>query len=114
METVSSISSVPSTEMVRPGAGVVRAVEAKSAESRTGRKEAPAPNLASLAKELNDAVKLFNTNISFSVDKDTGKTVIKVIDADTKEVLRQIPPDDALRVAAHIKELLGILYDHKR
>ena len=67
-----------------------------------------------IVKELNDAVQIINTNLSFSVDEPTGKTVIKVINADTKEVIRQIPPEDMLRVAARIKDLLGVLFDKSR
>lgn len=117
METVTSISSVPTTKSVLSRGGLSQTEGAKPAEGTTSKdaqQESPALNLGTLAKELNDAVKMFNTNISFSVDKDTGKTVIKVIDADTDEVLRQIPPEDALRIAAHMKELMGILYDDKR
>ena len=117
METVPSISSVSTTEKVLSRGGLSQTGGAKPVEGmapKDAQQESSALNLGTLAKELNDAVKLFNTNISFSVDKDTGKTVIKVIDADTDEVLRQIPPEDALRIAAHIKELMGILYDDKR
>jgi flagellar protein FlaG len=64
-----------------------------------------------VVKELNDAIKIINTSISFSVDKVTGKTVIKVSDADTKQVIRQIPSEEMMRVAERITQLLGVLFD---
>ncbi len=34
--------------------------------------------------------------LEFSVDKDTGVTIIKVLDVETGEVIRQIPPEEVL------------------
>jgi len=115
MEPVSSISQVAVPEFGLPVNERVPAVGAKQTSADRGDEGGTQqPAVESVVKDLNDAVKMFNTNLSFSIDKDTGKTVIKVVDVATKEVIRQIPPDDVLRIAAHIKELLGILYDKKR
>lgn len=67
-----------------------------------------------LAKELNDVMRIISTKLSFTVDRVTNKTVVKVLDADTQELIRQIPPEEMLRVAARITELLGVLYDETR
>ena len=126
MEAVTPISTTAISDMVvsRSPAGdtALSGMEGQIDESRSAAKsttqsaseneKTQSSSLASLAKELNDAMAMFSTDISFSIDKDTGKTVIKVIDNTTKKVIRQIPPEDMLRVAAHIKELVGILYDH--
>ena len=126
MEAVTPISTTAIPDMVRPRvqagepaqpgmSGQVdesrSAVENETEKASENDKTQPS-SLSSLAKELNDAMAMFSTDISFSIDKDTGKTVIKVIDNSTKEVIRQIPPEDVLRIAARIKELVGILYDH--
>lgn len=68
----------------------------------------------SLVKELNDNLKVFNSSLSFTVDKDTGKTVVKVLDSTTNTVIRQIPTEEMLKIAARIKDLLGVLYDKTR
>ena len=67
-----------------------------------------------VVKELNDAMRIISTSLSFSIDEATGKTVIRVIDDGTKQVIRQIPSEDVLNVAARITELLGVLFDEKR
>ena len=59
--------------------------------------------------KLNDYVQAVQRNLSFSVDKASGQTVIKVYDAQTKEVIRQIPADETLRLAASIDERLASL-----
>ncbi len=115
METAVSIAPVAVPEAVIARADVSPVLSAVKSDPKPVRQpKVSESSIKSMVKELNTAVKMFNTNLSFSVDKDTGKTVIKVIDTETKEIIRQIPPEDALRVAAHIKELVGILYDHKR
>lgn len=47
-----------------------------------------------LAKKLNDSVK--HQDLEFSVDKDTGSTVITVTSRQTGEVVRQIPNEEVL------------------
>ena len=38
-------------------------------------------------------------NLSFRVDQGSGRTVITVVDATTKEVIRQIPSEDVLAMS---------------
>lgn len=64
-----------------------------------------------LARDLDDALRPFNTELSFTVDKETEKMVIKIVDSETQEIVRQIPAEDALRLASRIKQLLGLLVD---
>ena len=62
-------------------------------------------------KEIDDAVQDINEHIQvahrellFSVDEDSGHAVIKVMDMNTKEVIRQIPSEEALKFARMIEE----------
>lgn len=52
----------------------------------------------------NREIKMFNTNLNFSIDKESNKVVVKVIDKDTKEVVRQIPPDELLKIAKNFEK----------
>ncbi|HCA26108.1 MAG TPA: flagellar protein [Betaproteobacteria bacterium] len=68
------------------------------------------------ATKLHDAVKSANQflqamsrNLSFSIDKDTGKTVVKVVDDTTKEVIRQIPSAEMLAISKALDKLQGLL-----
>jgi flagellar protein FlaG len=40
------------------------------------------------------------------VDKETRRTIIKIIDPQTKEVIRQIPPEEALRISRMISRIV--------
>jgi len=42
--------------------------------------------------------------LRFSVDETTGRTVIRVLDAETEEVIRQIPPEELMAVARSLAE----------
>jgi flagellar protein FlaG len=62
-------------------------------------------------KEIGDAVQDINKHIQaahrellFSVDEDSGHAVIKVMDMNTKELIRQIPNEEALKFARMIEE----------
>jgi flagellar protein FlaG len=78
-------------------------------------------------KQLGEAVERINQfvnaemrTLNFSVDENSGKAVVKVIDFETKDVIRQIPGDEVLRMASAIKRLqedlgsaTGLLIDSK-
>lgn len=74
-------------------------------------KEVPAIRkieLEAAVKKLNDLVSAATT-IMFSLDEDSGKTVIKVIDMETQTVLRQIPNEEALAMARNMDRLQGLV-----
>ncbi|MCP5274207.1 MAG: flagellar protein FlaG [Burkholderiales bacterium] len=48
-------------------------------------------------------------NLQFSIDEDTGKTVVKVMDAQTQEIIRQIPSQEAISIARTLDKLQGLL-----
>lgn len=52
--------------------------------------------------QVNEFVQNLNRDLQFTVDEDSGRTVIKVLDTETKEVIRQIPPEELLRIAHHL------------
>ena len=73
----------------------------KTAENTKGEK------LDSSVRNLNDFVQTVKRNLHFSIDSDSGRTVVKVIDADTDKVIRQIPSDEVLVMARRLEEQAG-------
>ena len=53
------------------------------------------PDMESLAKSLNVAAQSIGRDLRFQVDMQTGKSVIQVLDRETGEIIRQIPPEKA-------------------
>jgi len=66
-----------------------------------------------LAKEIQRYLSEFHVNLSFEVSDKTGDVVVKVVNSDTKEVIRQIPPEDLLKVRDKLEELRGVLFARK-
>ncbi|RRQ24291.1 flagellar protein FlaG [Guyparkeria sp. SCN-R1] len=56
------------------------------------------------AAELSEFMQSRQRDLSFSVDDDTGRTVVKVINAQTDEVVRQIPSEELLEIARRIED----------
>ncbi len=55
-------------------------------------------------EELSDLVQSVRRELKFSVDSDSGRTVIRVIDSSTGELVRQIPPDEVLTLVGRFRE----------
>lgn len=53
------------------------------------------PDIEVLAAELNTASRAIGRDLRFQVNMDTGRSVIQVLDRETGEIIRQIPPEKA-------------------
>lgn len=58
---------------------------------------------------INDFLKPISSSIEFSIDEDSGKTIVKLMDKETNTVLRQYPTKEALAIAKDIDKLQGLL-----
>ena len=67
--------------------------------------------LADLQSKLQSSAP--DLQLSFSVDKDTDRPVVKVVDASTNEVIRQIPSKEILQLDKDIDKMQGLLLDKK-
>ena len=65
---------------------------------------APA-DVESLVEQINDFIAANSRNLQFRVDNATKRTVIMVVDTSSGDVVRQIPSEEVLRLAAHIKDI---------
>lgn len=62
-------------------------------------KQVTSEKIEEAVRELNEHIQTVSRELHFSVDEDSGRTVIKVMDRTTQEVIRQIPNEEALSVA---------------
>jgi len=70
-------------------------------------------DLKELSKALNQFLSLFNLETKLVYNKDAGHVVVQVINKQTNEVIKQIPPQELLEVAQRIHELIGIFLKTK-
>ncbi len=97
-------------------------VSASASSPQAAPAESAAPQLSpekqraeveSATQAVRNFVQPIANNLEFSVDDDTGKTVIKVMDSSTKEVIRQIPSEEILEIARALDRLQGLLLRQK-
>ena len=75
------------------------------------------------AQKLQEISQVKGWAVSFSVDNDSNKTVIRVVDAETQKTIRQIPSEELLTISKRIQDLrdgddsrtalAGLLFDHQ-
>jgi uncharacterized FlaG/YvyC family protein len=64
--------------------------------------------------KLKDAGDIFKRRLDFKIDEETNRIMIKVIDTETNKVVKEIPPEQLIRLAAKIQEMVGLLVDEER
>ena len=100
-EEKNTVQSIHSAEKEK-SEKIADASSANKLEETAEEKEASEQALDSAVKQLNSYVQSINRNLEFNIDNDSGKTVVKVIDAETDELIRQIPNEEALIIARQL------------
>ncbi|MBH0038095.1 flagellar protein FlaG [Pseudoalteromonas sp. SWN166] len=67
--------------------------------------------LEQMAQQLQDFMGEMNRSLQFKVDEDSGRDVIKVLDKDSGEVIKQYPSEEVLSLVSKLSESAGILID---
>ncbi|MCR5669753.1 MAG: flagellar protein FlaG [Butyrivibrio sp.] len=55
-----------------------------------------------------------NTEAVFGIHDKTNRVTIKMVDKETKKVIKEFPPDETLDMIAKVWEIAGIMVDEKR
>ncbi|RKY56489.1 MAG: hypothetical protein DRP89_01235 [Candidatus Neomarinimicrobiota bacterium] len=70
-------------------------------------------DLPELVSRVNQFVHSFSTKLSFHFDDRVNRPIIKVINEETGEVIRQIPPEEMLARLRHLFDATGIVFKGK-
>ena len=73
----------------------------------TKEKEVSSEDLKQAVTELNQHIQNIERDLFFSVDDSSGRTIVKVVNSETEEVIRQIPSEEVLRISRSIHEQMG-------
>lgn len=87
---------------------------APAAESRQS--DAPqvsAEQVRSAVAEIERIVQMSARNLQFSIDDDSGKTIVSVIDKNTGDLVRQIPSKELMEIAKSVGRMQGLLVNGK-
>ena len=115
-EDIKSVSSVTGTFRQLPSTDGSRvSTQAGKQEAPSGKElpvvEKSAAEVEELARKLNVATQSIGRDLRFEVDMESGRSVIQVLDRDTGEVIRQIPPEKARLYVSESGAVALRLYD---
>ena len=106
-------SRAPSTNS-EPGLKEASKVEQKIVENTVDDIQATIDNFQQAAtketvedpiEELQQFNQDLNRSLQFTVDEELGVTVVRVVDKDTDELIRQFPPEELINLSRRLKEL---------
>ena len=61
--------------------------------------------------QVNRTMEIYRTELRFILDEKSEEIMVKVINAETGEVIREIPPEWVLKIVADVKKMLGLILD---
>lgn len=116
---------VENTEVTTPekvsayDATTVKVAETEKQDSQSGQENSYSNQQQANNEKIRKAVEQLNKNMShseavFGFHDATNRVTIKIIDKDTKEVIKELPPEKTLDMIAKVWEMAGILVDEKR
>ena len=78
-------------------------------------KQEQQPSLDQIRKAVDDLnKKMSNSEAIFGIHEKTNRVTIKIVDKQTKEVIKELPPEKTLDMIAKVWEMAGIMVDEKR
>ncbi len=110
--SVGSAADLPHIQAHAAPAPHVRTAEPALGEAVGRPQPVPAPNEEQVqrAKAASRSSNVLATPARLRVDGGTGRIVVQILD-DNEQVVRQIPPEELLRIASKFKDLQGLLFD---
>ncbi|OEY65133.1 flagellar protein FlaG [Marinobacter sp. X15-166B] len=100
------VSDGSSTSADKPASSLVvsQPQEPSKGEQLQARNETQREELGSAVSQLNDYVQNVQRDLQFEVDHERGQTIVRVVDQQTQQVIRQIPDEVAVRLAENLQQ----------
>ena len=110
-----SVSQAPQALQTKSDAEVVAQVATTEIKpSSVNETSQPAREaVAKAAADLQEFVKSMGRNLNFSVDETTGYHVVKVVNPDTGELIRQLPSEELLKISRDFQRLNNVLVSQR-
>lgn len=93
-----------------PASSTAEANRQQDRQSTNSQSDTP---LEDAVQKLGEFVSSIRSEISFSIDEASGTRVVKVLDSQSKEVIRQIPSEEAIQLAQALDKLQGLFVREK-
>ena len=112
MQNTESISSVSKRETNRNkknnNRDLLESVKENKLSSDKLKKE-----LEEKIDDMNSIMETLEEKLSFKLHDDTDRIMTQIIDIKTEEVIKEMPPEEMLDLAAKIHEMVGLILDEK-
>ena len=89
-------------------------VKSRTDGSRGDTAEPKKADIENTLVKLNKSLEDINEKISFTYHEVNKRVIIKVINSETREVVREIPAKDIVKLSEHLQEFIGMLVDESR
>lgn len=64
--------------------------------------------ISAALEDVRNAIRPVASELSFSLDEDSGRVLLRIIDRETDEVIRQIPSEELVRIAKALDKFQGL------
>jgi len=92
----------------------IRTDDARMDESRVESQEPPKEDILKTLDKLNSSMENINEKVKFTFHEQHNRVIIKVVNTETEEVVREIPSRDIVKLSEHLQEYIGMLIDESR
>jgi flagellar protein FlaG len=113
MEIPGILKANPVQDVLLKEARAVSDRPLRQADLPSEQKTASRQEIEAQAKALEKTFLAFNRRVVLSVNDTINQVIIKVVDADTDTVIKEIPAEEIQHLIARIKETIGLLVDEK-
>lgn len=69
--------------------------------------------VAEAVRRANEFIKPVSDSVEFSLDQDSGRLVVKMVDLETRQIIRQFPSEEMLSLARAMDKLQGLLLERE-
>ena len=98
--TPASVPLAPDTEVLAHKADLARDRDTRALDFKA---------LEQALDNLSTHVQNLQRSLLFSVDRDSGETIVRIVDSETHAVIRQIPSQELLAIEQHLRSSTGVL-----
>lgn len=123
IDMISNASVPPRTALPESAATAVRQPVAQAKAPETAKPAPAAENqdkkapdkqeVKQAVEKIADFVSSRQSELSFSIDDESGSQIVKIMDTQTKQVIRQFPSEEAVAIAHALDKLQGLLIKDK-
>jgi flagellar protein FlaG len=107
-------TTAPATPVQREALPALpRETAASQATTAQAQSKPEAEEVKEAVRDIQEFVSNVTTDLRFTVDKETGRSIVSVVDSKTQQIVRQIPTEEIMKIARNIDRMQGLLFSDR-